>query len=514
MKTASCPLIRLENVSFVRNGKTVLHPLDWEIYSDQNWAVVGPNGAGKSVLMQVIQGKQFSSSGCIEYADGIQSRISQVSFEQHHRLIAREQDHDVFRQFSNKHDPGVMVRELLKNAQADSEGQIPLTDVIRFINVEHLLNSPIVTLSNGEMRKILIACALLEAPAFLVLDEPYDGLDTHSRQYITEMIDSLAERGIFILLVTHRVEELPGSITHILCLNDGKLVCAGEKEQLLNDRRISSAYLPIDRSEKIPSVTPVHFYGAADKLSLSAATPSIIMKNVIIRYGSKVILNRLNWVANRNENWAILGPNGAGKSTLLSLISGDHPQGYANEIYLFGRRRGSGESIWDIKRKMGILSPELQIRYRENLNAQDVVLSGFYDSIGLFRYPTTEQQLLARHWLAYLEIENLAELNYNLLSYGQKRLVLLARALVKSPEMLLLDEPCQGLDAGNRRRIVQAVSAISRSTGMQVIYVTHLSKEIPSCITHCFKFIQNPADPIRYDYSSDKYTMTPSLFSS
>jgi molybdate transport system ATP-binding protein len=207
-----------------------------------------------------------------------------------------------------------------------------------------------------------------------------------------------------------------------------------------------------------------------------------------------VVLDKLSWVVNRDENWAIVGPNGAGKSTLLRLISADHLQAYSNEIHLFGTRRGSGESIWDIKQKIGVLSPEFQIGYRQAMRASDVVLSGFFDSIGLYRRPTSDHRAQVQYWLGVLGAQELAEQDFDQLSYGHKRVILLARALVKSPQMLLLDEPCQGLDYEHRQRIIHTVSVVAHKTGTQILYVTHHRNELPACITHVLEFIRTSAD--------------------
>ena len=161
----------------------------------------------------------------------------------------------------------------------------------------------------------------------------------------------------------------------------------------------------------------------------------------------------------------ILGPNGSGKTTLLNLITADNPQAYANRIYLFGRRRGSGESIWDIKQRIGIVSSEFQIRYRKPITAFEVVLSGFFDSVGLYRHASAGQKQMAEQWMAVLGIAHKSDKIFNQLSYGEQRMVLLARAMVKMPLMLILDEPCQGLDRTNRHRILEAIDIIGRRSG-------------------------------------------------
>jgi molybdate transport system ATP-binding protein len=494
MPSQSPPLVKLDDVSVRSNGKTVLHHLDWEIHPGQNWAIVGPNGVGKSLLMQVVQGNLPCSAGRVVYGGAPAAlRIAQVSFELHHRLIAYEQDQEFFRQFS--HDEGMTVEQLLAGADP--------ADIVRVLDLEPLLDAPLVTLSNGEMRKVLIARALQKAPHILILDEPYDGLDVNSRQRLAEVVDNLARLGTQILLVTHRIEEISDTITHLLCLKEGEIALMGDRKQVLEAGLVAHLYGPPEREADLTGFPkPVRSLGPKFRTPLGVPQePSVVMKDVTVVYGSKVVLDRLNWTVNRDENWAIVGPNGAGKTTLLRLISADHLQAYANEIYLFGTRRGSGESIWDIKRKIGVLSPELQIGYREDLRAGDVVLSGFFDSVGLYRRPTPDQRAQVRYWMEILGAEDLAEQDFTRLSYGQRRIVLLARALVKSPQMLLLDEPCQGLDYENRQRLIDTVSAVAQKTGTQILYVTHRRNEFPACISHVLEFRKvstDPAAPGRY----------------
>jgi molybdate transport system ATP-binding protein len=210
------------------------------------------------------------------------------------------------------------------------------------------------------------------------------------------------------------------------------------------------------------------------------------MRNVTVRYGSRIIFKDLNWTVMPGQHWAVTGPNGAGKTTLLQMITGDQLQAYANEIYLFGRRRGSGESIWDVKQRVGLVSSEFQLNYRKSLSALNVVLSGFFDSVGLYRHASLQQCRVAHQWLRRLGLTHLHERLFEHLSYGERRLILLARALVKAPDLLVLDEPCQGLDPANRRNVLARIDAIAAHSATQLLYVTHFSEELPACITHRF----------------------------
>ncbi len=211
---------------------------------------------------------------------------------------------------------------------------------------------------------------------------------------------------------------------------------------------------------------------------------AVLMKNATVSYGSKTILHNINWQVKRGEKWLLRGHNGAGKSTLLSLINGDNPQAYKNEIYLFDKRRGSGESIWDIKQKTGYVSPELHAFFDKGTTCYNAVASGFFDTIGLFKKLTAHQQTLVQQWLDFLQLSSLQTKPLSTLSSGTQRLVLLARALVKNPPLLILDEPCQGLDDDQKDSFVHLVNDLCERLNKTLIYVSHYENEIPSCIDH------------------------------
>jgi molybdate transport system ATP-binding protein len=209
------------------------------------------------------------------------------------------------------------------------------------------------------------------------------------------------------------------------------------------------------------------------------------MENVTVRYGETVVLDHVHWNIRSGEHWALIGPNGAGKTTLLKLITGDQLQGYANRITLFGRTKGCGETVWEIKQQIGYVSDELHARYQKNFNTRDVVASGFFDSVGLYRRCSQTQQQRVACWLNLLNLEALAEARFDRLSYGQQRLILVARAMIKAPPLLILDEPCNGLDTEHRRKVLDLAETLGRTHKTQLIFVTHRKDELPACITHC-----------------------------
>jgi molybdate transport system ATP-binding protein len=366
-----------------------------------------------------------------------------------------------------------------------------LSGVASKLRIEPILDRDILSISSGEMMKTLIARALLKNPRLLVLDEPYEGLDRHSRSSLKKLLEGLIDDDVQTILITHKFEEMMSNISHVLLLKNGGVYHSGEKEKVLTSERIADLYGLNSRLPAQPGSLPcVHgkrensSRGYTAEGGMAAGEVLIRMKDTTVRYKDVVVLERVNWTVRQGENWMILGPNGAGKTTMLKLILGENLQGYANEIYLFGRRKGSGENIWDIKRNIGFISSELQAHYPTHLSAFDVVCSGFFDSIGLFRLCSDEQKDTARAWIHTLGIASLTDQYFGQLSHGQRRLVLIARAMVKSPVLLMLDEPCDGLDMANRHRLMDILDFIGANTNTNLIYVTHHEEETLPCFSH------------------------------
>jgi len=477
--------IRLENVTIRVREKFILADTSWEIKNNQNWAILGPNGSGKSSLVGTLMGDVPVVKGKVtrNYPRTAQGAIGYVSLELHQRLIAREEDRDEARFFSGRMDTFAKARQTILSADHNEYVEAPNFDrVVKHLEIGYLLDRGIRFLSTGEMQKVLIARALMKSPKLLILDEPFEGLDDKSKGRLGNTITGLMGEGMQVILVTHRFEEILRHITHVLCLKDCKVFLQGERDEVLKPQNMDRLF-----NRKGPVTIPLPRQEDGREAPQEGKRELFVeLKNTTVRYGDIPVLENLNWAMKRGENWAIVGPNGSGKTTLLSLIIGDNPQAYANEIYLFGKRKGSGESIWDIKKRIGFVSSELQIHYRKRMRVHDVVLSGFFDSIGLYRKCGREQHAAAGQWMKLLGIAYAAEW-YDQLSYGQKRMVLLARSMVKSPTLLILDEPCQGLDRSNRKVILDLIDHIGRKTKTHVLYVTHHQDEIPSCITHALR---------------------------
>ena len=467
--------------------KFILPDTNWRIKQGQHWAVLGPNGAGKTTLVKALTGDVPVVRGSIDYSQTLTAGY--VSFEQHQQLIAREERRDASRYFSgNLEDISTVYEILLEIDGGTGRSAIDVERIAARLQIEHLLERDIRVVSTGEMRKIQIARALIQAPDLLILDEPFDGLDRAARGSLGPIIDGLMDDTRTVILVTHRQREILPHISHVLAVRDGRVLFKGRREEVLTPSQMERLY---------PASAAPSFLLPAGSDNAAWVEPTgtdilISMKNVRVQYGETTVLDGFDWTVKSGENWVILGPNGCGKTTLLNLVTADNPQAYANEIYLFGRRRGSGESIWEIKRRTGYVSSELQIRYRKPLTAFEVVLSGFFDSVGLYRDFTGTQKDIAEHWLEVLGIADKSDQIFNQLSYGEQRMMLLARSLVKMPPILILDEPCQGLDRTNRRKILDAIDVIGEHSPTTIIYVTHYPDEIPVSMTRLLRFEERP----------------------
>ena len=501
-------MLSLNKVSNRLWDKPILKNISWSTEFGQSWAILGPNGAGKSTLVKVILG-QIPYCGTIERHVEITDfvKVAHVSLEQQKILVAREEKKDRFEEYSGKEQHFLTGREIM-----DPEGKHPdkLLKIAEQLGLSPLLEYPFRHFSNGETRKTLIGKALLSEPKLLILDEPFDGLDKESVLWLKQTISTLINNGLAVWLVSHRFEELVPEIKHVLCLKSGEVFAQGTRSEVLipelmgvlyGGRKIQNTQRrKADEYEK--KYKKLTLRNHSEPLGNNSKDKSIIrMKNVNVSYGKKVVLKNFNWSVQQGENWKIVGPNGAGKSTLLSLISGDNLQAYANEIYLFGLRRGTGESIWDIKQKIGLVSSEFQIHYRESISALKVVLSGFFDSIGFYRPASGKQKETALNWMEFLEIAKVAEDDFTRLSYGQQRLVLIARAMVKSPPLLILDEPCHGLDRTNRNLVLELIDLIGQNSATQILYVTHIAADQPNCLHSELCFEENPGGIFRPNIS-------------
>lgn len=467
-------LIELKNITARIRNRPILPATSWKIEAGSHWAVIGPNGSGKSTLAGILTGQTPVIKGhtvrpCPPEA------VRSLSFEMIDRLMGREELLDDARHFANRPDATTTARKILQPDPGKS-----LTDevnlAVRTLGIDHLMGRSLRALSSGEMRKVLLAGTLSGNPRLLVLDEPYEGLDGAASDQLFGLVPRLMQKGIAIVLITHQLNRISHHFTHVLFVKDGRVVEQGGREKMLAPEKLAGLYGRQASSKSVAGSRPeVHTPASAREL--------LCLEDTTVAYGKKVVLDRLNWTFREGENWAVLGPNGSGKSTLVKLITGDHPQAYANHIRLFGRVRGSGESIWEIKQHIGLISSELQIRYRKGIRTIEVVRSGFFNSVGLYRRCSDEQIEAAERWADTIGLTGKRDTPFDQLSYGERRLVLLARAMVKTPRLLVMDEACQGLDPANRRKILALTEQLCDQPSTHLLFITHLPEEIPRAIT-------------------------------
>lgn len=491
-------LISLQNAFVRRYDTVILSELDFQILPGEQWAIVGENGSGKTTLLEVLAGKWPVWRGKLthSYGEVLLSKVAELvpSDYSFNRIVASAAQYYQQRFHSFEAEIAPTVREVLTNqlkpvGTVDEHSvQLPestvseedLLKTARLLSIEHLLDRPFVTLSNGETRRMMLTRSLLKKPKLLLLDNPFAGLDVHSRDVLREALKQLKHEGILVILVTSSVE-IPESVTNVLELKNGKIVGVTSGSASTDDA--SSKMLGTDLKVKYRPLQ-------ADKNSVSVHQDfelAVNLRNINVTYGSKKVLINVDWKIKKGEKWALVGPNGSGKSTLLSLLTADNPQRFANDYDLFGVKRG-GVSMWDVKGKIGHVSPELHLYFPQETTVFKAIASGFFDATGVYFRKLTEEQIQRTHVVAeWLNVTAFIEKPFKNISKGQQRLVLLARALVKNPPLLILDEPCQGLDFAAVEHFKEVVDVICDTPERTLIYVSHYAHEIPSCVTQTLR---------------------------
>ena len=420
-------------------------------------AIVGRNGSGKT--QHIDQLRKTLASDSVRYIAFSDSYGPNVDSQYYLQL--RWNQHDIDHETPTV---GEMLQRAYLLAGDDTEERRQMKkQLYQMFHMDSLLDKYIITLSSGELRKFQLTKTLFANPRTLIIDNPFIGLDAETRDQLKELLLVLAKvRDTDIVLVIAKSDDLPEFISEIVEIKPQEPVPA---HVLTKEQQEAILSLPYhDNDYKCQRV--------------------VDMKHVSIRYGERTILKDLDWTVMNGERWALLGQNGSGKSTLLSLICADNPQSYACDITLFDRPRGSGESIWDIKKHIGYVSPEMHRSYKRNLPSIRIVASGMMDSIGLYAVPNEQDYDTCRWWMNIFGIADLAERPFMQLSSGEQRLVLLARAFVKDPQLLILDEPLHGLDLWNRQLVKDVIETFCQRRNKTMIMVTHYQEELPAIITH------------------------------
>jgi molybdate transport system ATP-binding protein len=408
--------------------------------------------------------------------DTLDKGIAYVCFEQQRALIERDKKLDDSEFRPDAADPGTTVKSAIAGSGELDESALAW---IHRLKIEHILSRGIRFISTGEARKTLLIQAIQSKPGLLILDTPTDGLDKESQATLQEAIEALLLGDNSVVLLYRDIQNLPQAITHVLVLDEGRIASQGTKADVLADPTVQALF-------------------ADHKLDLSnlplkptlATRPetTLDLRNVNLSYGDTCILQSVYWRMRSDQNTLLAGPNGSGKTTLLSLITGDNPKAYGQDISVFGFKRGSGESIWELKKYFGVVDSASHLNFPPRQRTLNVVISGFFDSFGLYQMPSDAQKREAKAWLQALGLAALIESEFDTLSFGQQRLVLLARAMIKQPKLLILDEPTLGLDRIHTKWLLDAVDHIVKQSETQVIFVSHSVGEYPMCINQYLEF--------------------------
>lgn len=486
-------LVSLRQASLRVRDRVLLEGINWEIRAGEHWAVLGPNGAGKSTLVRALTGDVPVIRGEIFPSEPVRLRrqAACLSFESQRKIISQADRREEYQAFSGRMDGRARVGDFIRLARRGVHRRP--SDILERIQIEPLLDRHIHELSSGEMRRFQLALALSTNPRLLILDEPHEGLDQEYQAELSRIINELMDPDRALVLVTHRRTEIPLSATHVIGVKAGRVVFQGRREDQLDAKRMDLLYaLPAAHVSELPEA--INASVQPDRAPLDVL---VNLRNVTVKHRAAPVFENLSWTVRHGQHWAVCGPNGSGKTTLLSLVVGDHPQAYANTVSVFGKPRGGGGSIRETKAGIGLISSELQVRYRKAITALDVVISGFFDSTGLYRQATPHQVAVSEAWMKSFGLQSLAEKKFNHLSHGEQRMVLLARAMVKPPRLLVLDEPCQGLDIGNRRLILKTIDRIAAAGQTTILFVSHHVDERPACITHYLLLIREGNRPSR-----------------
>ncbi len=498
------------------------------------WLVIGPNGGGKADFLKALCGQLK----IIPNADGLYSNIFDgsveiVSLERAAALIQEERANDESEFLEGGVDHGrsarVFFAEALTGQKIKRDSKTGVYDLppaaarlesdpqVKLCGLEKILDRGLKYMSTGEIRRTLLCRALLSGKKLLILSDPFAGLDAQSRKILLDFFDGVAKRQLAaqndgatknaaplgqecafprIILGMERFNEIPDAINKVVEFTDGQISFCGERRD----------YKKVLAEKKSAAQKSRESDVAAFKDQLNAAnqesavlqngnlsqnqTPALIeMRGVNVGWGDNRVLQDLNWTLRKNEHWLIRGPNGSGKTTFLELITGDNMQVFSNDIKIFGARRGSGETIWDIKKKLGIVSYRLHVEYRMvGATLLAVIVSGFKDSIGLYEQATDTEIAAAKKWLALGGFAGREGESFNSLSYGEQRAILILRAVVKAPQILILDEPCHGLDESFRQKILDLLELIAKSGTTTLLHVTHDPTEALAAEKHILEF--------------------------
>ncbi len=446
----------------LQNSPLGIGGISFSLNEGEHLLITGTSGSGKTTLVKALANKIF-------YKGSAEFNINQPKIllvEQHYYFKTLSNTNDFYYQQRYNSFDSNDAQSVVEELEKISTDKTAIDHLLNQLNLMHRKHDSLLHLSSGEHKRFQLIKAFLQHADVYIFDSPFIGLDINSRKNLSEIINQRSSASTIIIIAD--VEDAPLCITHVAELENGRLKSfenIKEFKHSINNKQYSIF------NGNIP-----------EQKNTDAFDVAVRLENVSVAYSDKKILTNINWQINQGERWLLKGLNGAGKSTLISLITGDHPQAYANKVFLFDKKRGSGESIWDIKKKIGFISPELQWYFDKTISVCNTIASGFFDTIGVYKKLSEEQHASVQQWLSFLNLTAKSQFSLLTLSTSQQRLALLARALVKNPSLLILDEPCQGLDDQQVKDFVALVDALCAQSNKTLIYVSHYENEIPKCV--------------------------------
>lgn len=499
-------------------GRQLVEPCSWDFQEGQVWLVTGPSGGGKEHFIQALANSK--ESGLLPRfvpaeGGGYDNQLAStelVSLETAAALIQEERSNDQGDFIEGGVDIGRTAASFIGEVLEEPMDEAALSQLpqVQLCGVASVLGRGVRYLSTGEVRRVLLCRALLSRCQLLILSEPFAGLDAASRSLLREFFSRqmTSREGPAIILSMERFQEIPEGITHVLEFTAGavsfqgslpgyqellatRCLQAGDGQQQARFQRNDHTFQELHSQQQDWIAVPPAQDSPATKKPASQEV-LVDMRDVRVAWGDKVVLNRLNWQVRAGEHWLIRGPNGSGKTTLLELVTGDNMQVFCNDVSIFGRRRGTGETIWELKEKMGIVSYRLHLEYRMvgGTDVEAVLLSGFHDSIGLYQQRFQVEQMAVRRWLEIGGFQGRGSETFSSLSYGEQRAILILRAAVKCPPLLILDEPCHGLDEGQRSLVLHLLETIAATGTTTLLHVTHDPTEVLPCERHILELYQ------------------------
>ena len=506
-------LISINNCRIENSRETVIPRLDWIFSGNEAWLVIGPNGGGKADFVNALSGIKDlkitpnGTEGSL-YSNIFSDSIEIVSLERAARLIEEERLNDESEFTEGGVDIGrtgrVFIAEgilgpIKKNAPLPEEAKrLESYPAIKLCGIEKILDRGLKYMSTGEIRRTLLARALVSGKKLLILSDPFAGLDMQSRTILLDFFNTIVQKqgGDFphVILGMERWHEIPDAINHVLEFSGKKITFCGKREdyeKLLQERSKEQEKNKDQAKSKLSddfsrTLSDTAVLRNESEKSEEKGEILIEMNHVNVGWDGHQVLSDLSWKLLKGQHWLIQGPNGSGKTTFLELITGDNMQVFCNDVRLFGSKRGSGESIWDIKKQLGIVSYRLHVEYRMlgGTSLLNVIVSGFRDSIGLYGAASDVESAAAKQWLKLGGFQGREDESFGNLSYGEQRAILILRSAVKSPKILILDEPCHGLDEIYREKILNLLELIGKGGTTTMLHVTHDPAEALPCEKH------------------------------